>query len=92
MKALDKLIQTFLWKVGTVTTDEKGRFPYGNCIISYSITESGTSVEVWNPEKDTYLDNVAQALAEVDIPREETDIWNSHGFRNEADYLQYKYR
>ena len=80
MKALDKLIQTFLWKVGTVAADEKGRFPYGNCIISYSITE------------DTYLDNVAQALAEVDIPREETDIWNSHGFRNEADFIQYKYR
>ena len=91
MKALNRLVNTFLWKVGTVTDGEKGKFPYGNCIVSYTITESSNNVEVWNPQKDTYLDNVAQALNEIQIPREETSEFNLNGFRDEADYARYRF-
>lgn len=64
MKALDKLIKSFLWRI-----DDhiflKGMFTFGNHCIRYDFDERGAEIEVYNPIKDTYLDRVAECLKEA---------------------------
>ena len=73
-----------------------GRFKFGRHIISYVFDDEGCEVEVFNPVLDTFQDNVSFFLEErcilwnqIDV--EETDEWDEHGFRNEADYYHWWY-
>lgn len=91
MKALYKLLERLLWKIGD-SVEAKGCFPFGNCIVKYSLTEKSREVEVYNPIKERHLDRVAEFLLnEVELKAEYSSIWNNHGFRDESDYLRYRY-
>lgn len=81
-----------MWKIGD-SAESKGYFPVGNCIVRYSLTEKGNEIEVYNPVKSIYLDNVAEWLMLNVIGREteSSNEWNEHGFRDEQDYLSYKF-
>lgn len=73
-----------------------GRFTFGNCIVTFYATSQDKGIEIWNSNKDTYLDNIARWLEKNsldfdDIEVEDEDMWDSHGFRDESDYLNYKY-
>jgi len=73
--------------------EAKGSFPFGNCIVKYSLTESGDEIEVYNPMKGTFMDNVSEwlLLNVGDRCTQSFNEWNEHGFRDEADYLKYKF-
>lgn len=78
-------------------TSTAGRFKFGRHIIRFIFNEDGCEVEVFNPILDTFLDNVSFFLEErcilwnqIDV--EETDEWDAHGFRDEADYINWRYR
>ena len=90
MKALKKLIREFLWRVEGFY-DTKGMFFHGKYIIRYWITNGSPSVEVYNPKKDIYLINVAECLEQsYESPKEESE-WSCNGFRDESDYIRYKF-
>lgn len=91
MNTLYKLLRTLLWKAGS-SHEAKGSFPFGSCIITYALVGNGGTIEVHNPLKDIYLDNIAEwlMLNSTDRCTQSTE-WNDHGFRSEADYLNYKY-
>lgn len=91
MKTLYNLLSKLLWKIGS-SIEAKGSFPIGCCIVTYSLTERSNNIEVYNPVKDTYLDNIAEWLM-MNIPERcfDTSEWNDNGFRDEADYLNYRY-
>ena len=89
MKALYNLVSKFKREVEDFIG--KGQFPYENCIVSYSIGESSSSVEVYNPSKDTYLDRIAEYLEGLIHPcGQEYNVWDDHGFADEADYWKWK--
>lgn len=91
MKTLDKLLERLLWKIGD-SAESKGCFPFGNCIVKFSLTDKTREIEVYNPIKERYLDKVAEFLLnEVELKTEYSSIWDVHGFRNESDYLRYRY-
>ena len=74
-----------------------GRFKFGRHIISYVFDDEGCEVEVFNPVLDTFLDNVSFFLEErcimwSQIEVEEPDEWDVNGFRDEEDYIYWKYR
>lgn len=74
-----------------------GRFKFGRHIISYVFDDEGCEVEVFNPVLDTFLDNVSFFLEERcimwnQIEVEEPDEWDVNGFRDEEDYIYWKYR
>ena len=78
-------------------TSTVGRFKFGRHIIRFVFDEDGGEVEVFNPILDTFQDNVSFFLEERcilwgQIEIEETDEWDAHGFRDEADYINWKYR
>lgn len=80
-----------LWKAGS-SVEARGSFPVGNCIIRYALEGNGGIIEVHNTIKDIYLDNIAEWLMLNSTDRcTESDEWNDHGFRNEADYINYRY-
>lgn len=91
MKPLYNLAKVFQSKVeGLFAT--KGQFPYGNCIIRYDFDELSAAIEVYNPVKDRYLDRIADWLIQLIQPCDQDyNEWVEHGFRDEADYLQYKF-
>ena len=92
MNTLYKLLSKLLWKIGD-SIEASGSFPYGNCIVKYSLSENNDSIEVQNPIKGTFLDNIAEwlLLNIGDRGSEPYNQWNEHGFRDEADYLNYKF-
>lgn len=91
MKTLYKLLERLLWKIGD-SIEARGCFPFGNCIVKYSLTEKSREIEVYNPMKERYLDRVAEFLLnEVELETEHSSLWDSNGFRDEADYLRYKF-
>ena len=90
MKALYKLRREFLWRVEDFT-DTKGMFYYGKYIVRYWITESQPKVEVYNTKKDYYLVNIEKYLEGCyETPSEESE-WSINGFRDEADFIRYKF-
>ena len=90
MKALYKLAKAFEREAEDFLIG-KGSFNYCNCIVSYNIGERSSSVEVYNPSKDTYLDRIAEYLEGLIEPREqEYDEWDDHGFADEVDYWKWK--
>lgn len=102
MKPLEKLLKKFedrladAWQQSVDEDRCKGKFTFGKLIVSFKTVGSDKYITVWNPVKDIYLDNIAEWLEEnsigVDeIEREEFNVWDSHGFANEADYISYKY-
>jgi hypothetical protein len=75
----------------------QGSFTFANCIVTFSLSHNNKEMEVWNPIKDTYLDCIASLLKKEtpqlhELDANEPDIWDAHGFRNEQDYINYKYR
>lgn len=74
-----------------------GLFTLGNHAIRYAFSKKrGCELEIWNPTKDTFLDNVSmycekRCLRWDDVVVEETDCWDCNGFRDEQDYINYKY-
>lgn len=90
MRALNKLKREFLWRVEDFT-DTEGMFYYGKYIVRYWICGRKPKVEVYNTKKDYYLVNVEDYLEQCyEAPREES-VWSINGFRDEADYLRYKF-
>lgn len=90
MKALYKLRREFLWRVEDFT-DTKGMFYYGKYIVRYWIIGGEPKVEVYNTKKDYYLVNIEHYLEQCyETPREES-VWSINGFRDEADYIRYKF-
>ena len=74
-----------------------GAFVFDKCIITFSMSNRHKDIEVWNPVKETYLDCIAEHLMTAtpqfdELEVSHTDIWDSNGFRNEQDYINYKYR
>lgn len=92
MKTLYTLLEKLLWRIGGFV-EAKGSFPVGNCIVKYSLTENHDEIEVYNPIKGTYLDNIAEwlLLNVSDRSSGTFNQWNENGFRDEADYIQYRY-
>ena len=79
MKPLYTLAKAFQRQVEGLF-EGKGQFPYGNCIVLY------------NPVKDRYLDRIADWLIQLIQPCDKDyNEWVEHGFRDEADYLKYKF-
>lgn len=90
MKILDKLAKAFEWEIEGFLG--KGSFTFGDHTISYDIGEKSSIVEVFNPTKGIYLDCIADYLKDLIPPYEdEYNIWDDHGFRDEADYIRYKF-
>lgn len=82
-----------------------GLFRYGKYIVRFSTNPNETECEVYKPScpdkcksiADYFLDNVAEYIAkrailwdQVDVDSH-TDVWDSHGFSSQADYLNYRY-
>lgn len=73
-----------------------GCLHFGKYLVDYWVSANGKDIEISNPEKDRYYDNVADWLCDhtinfQDIEIEETDEWDCHGFRDEQDFINYKY-
>lgn len=54
-------------------------------------------IEIYEPATDRFYVNVADWLCEHtvsfnEIEVEEADEWDVHGFRDEQDYINYKYK
>lgn len=90
MKVLYTLAKAFEREIEGLFFGE-GSFQFGNHTISYNIGDRSNLVEVYNPVKGTYLDRVADYLTILIQPGEEEDEWNINGFRNESDYIRYKF-
>lgn len=92
MKPLYTLAKTFQRQVEGLF-EAKGQFPYGNCIVRYNFDERSAAIEVYNPVKDRYLDRIADWLIQLIQPCDKDyNEWVEHGFRDEEDYITYKYR
>lgn len=100
---LDRLIGRLDRKLSEARRDNPcestlvGAFTYGKSIVRYVFKEQGCELEIWNPQLDYFLDNVAMYcekrvvkwdMCEVNT----TDEWDEHGFRDEQDYINFKYR
>ena len=90
MKALYRLAKVFERELEGLFIGE-GSFQFGNHTISYNIGDRSNLVEVYNSVKDTYLDRVADYLTKLIHPCKEPDEWDVNGFRDEADYIRYKF-
>lgn len=91
MKALYNLLSKLQRLIGD-SVETCGQFLYGNCIVTYSLSESYDDIEIYNPDKDRYLDNIAEwLLLNIEKESSASDIWNDNGFRDESDYLRYKF-
>lgn len=91
MKVLHTLAKAFEREIEGLFFGE-GSFQFGKHTIAYNIGERSNLVEVYNPVKDTYLDRVADYLITLIQPCEEEDEWNINGFRDESDYISYKFK
>ena len=75
-----------------------GRFMFGRCNVTFFYDRKGCDVDIYNLVKDTLLDNIAEYCSKrvtpwiyMDVEDDPSDYWNDHGFRDEADYLRYKF-
>jgi hypothetical protein len=89
MKALYRLAKVFEREIEGFFGE--GSFQFGNNTISYNIGDRSNLVEVYNQSKDIYLDRVADYLISLIQPCDEEDEWNVNGFRDESDYIRYKF-
>lgn len=103
MEILEQLIELTEQKMKQAREDNpseyrcSGAFPFAKCIVTFSMNRVHKNIEVWDPIKNTYLDCISEHLIAVtpnfdDFDVEESDVWNTHGFRDEQDYINYKYR
>lgn len=74
-----------------------GRFRFGRHEVSFVIDREECDIEVYDTELDIILENVSIFLENYcirwqDIDIESSDEWNDHGFRDEADYYNWRYR
>jgi hypothetical protein len=89
MKALYRLAKVFEREIEGFFGE--GSFQFGNHTISYNIGDRSNLVEVYNQSKDIYLGRVADYLISLIQPCDEEDEWNVNGFRDESDYIRYKF-
>lgn len=89
MKALYRLAKVFVREIEGFFGE--GSFQFGNHTISYNIDDRSNLVEVYNTVRDTYLDRVADYLTDLIQPCEEPDKWDVNGFRDESDWIRYKF-
>ena len=75
-----------------------GRFMFGRCNITFFYDREGCEIDIYNLVKDTLLDNIAEYCSKrvtpwiyMNVEDDSSDEWNDHGFRDEADYLRYKF-
>ena len=76
-----------------------GQFVIGGAIVTFTMTEKSKEFELWNPVKERFYDNIAEWLEnntldykDIEIESTSHTIWDDNGFRNEDDYITYKYR
>ena len=79
-------------------TNASGWFMFGYHKVHFFLAKGGCDVEVLNVPNDRFLENVADYLSthcldweDIDVDLESYDFWDDHGFRDEADYLRYRY-
>lgn len=75
-----------------------GQFVIGGAIVTFTMTEKGKEFELWNPEKERYYDIIAEWLnnntldyKDIEIESYNRTIWDDNGFRDEADFIKYKF-
>ena len=75
-----------------------GRFMFGRCNVTFFYDRKGCELDIYNLVKDTLLDNVADYCSKrvtpwiyMDVDEDSSDEWNDNGFRDEADYIRYKF-
>ena len=75
-----------------------GQFVIGGAIVTFTMTEKSKEFELWNPVKERFYDNIAEWLEnntldykDIEIESTSHTIWDDNGFRNEDDYITYKY-
>lgn len=103
-RMLDKLIDSInehleeARKSEPFETKVSGLFKFGYHIVRFSFRKRGCELEIYNPVKDRFLDNVAEfcqtrttAWYNVDVDDSGFGILTDPGFSSEADYLNYKY-
>ena len=101
-KILNKLIDKLDRKLSEERRDKpndttlSGRFMFGRHIVRYVFTSKGCEIEIYNPILDIFLDRVSfycepRVMDWNNVEIEDADDWNEHGFRDEADYINYKY-
>ena len=102
MKIIDRLIDKLDRKLTEERRDNPdnesvvGVFTFGRHIVRFVFRPIGCEIEIYNPILDTFLDRVSFHCEERvvrwgDIETESSNDWDEHGFRDEADYLKYKY-
>lgn len=76
-----------------------GWFMFGVYKVNFYVSKETCEIIVSNATKNTYLENVSLYCEQhcvdwddIDIDLEVYDFWDDHGFRNEADYINYRYR
>lgn len=74
------------------------RFNVGNKIVNVAFDKRGCEVEIYNTRLDYFLDNISMKCEsrvicweDIEVEVEETDEWNEHGFRDAADYYNWRY-
>lgn len=103
-RILDKLIDIINEHLAEARQSEpldnkvSGLFKFGYHIIRFSFRRRGCELEIYNPVKDRFLDNVAEfcqarttAWYNVDVGDSRFGILTDPGFSSEADYLSYKF-
>lgn len=73
-----------------------GLFMFGRHIVRYAFKPRGCEIEIYNPVLDTFLDRVSIYAEKCVISWHQVEvksetIWEQNGFRDEADYLNWKY-
>lgn len=102
-KILNKLIDKLDRKLGEQKRDNPndttlaGRFTFGRHIVRYVFKPKSCEIEIYNPILDTFLDNESFYCEERvsrwdDVDTNHSDEWDEHGFRDEADYIKWKYK
>ena len=103
MKTIDRLLK----RIDNVLESERklnpreksfsGSFNFGHYNVRYVFRPSGIELEIYNCKKETFLDNVASLLERKCLDWQDIDVdesyneWDEHGFRDESDYLNYRY-
>ena len=75
-----------------------GWFMFGRCKVTFFYDRKECELEIYNVEKETALSNVADYCSRcvtpwiyMDVEDDSSDEWDIHGFRDEADYIRYKF-
>lgn len=103
MERLDKLIDKIDKHLVAVRNEHPfddvigSTFRYGRKQLRIVFKPRGCEIEIYDNVKGTFLDNVAiyceqRVIRWGSIEVDEVDEWSSNGFRNEDDFITYKYR